>query len=57
MQDPGSRIVPAHNGFVAVTAPAPQPLRFAGSPPSVRRAPSVAGAAPAAPAQPRRLDP
>jgi len=56
MQDPGSRVVPAQNGFMAVTAPAPPPLRQAGPPPSVRRAPSVA-AAPVAPTQPRRLDP
>jgi hypothetical protein len=53
MQDPGSRVVPASNGFVAVTAP--PPLRLSGPPPSVRRAPSVTAAATA---QPRnRLDP
>jgi len=47
MQDQGSRIVPANNGFVAVTAP--PPLRPSGPPPSVRRAPSVAAAVSAQP--------
>jgi hypothetical protein len=44
LQDRGSRLVPARNGFVVVTAPAPVPLKPSGPPPSVRRAPSVSAA-------------
>jgi hypothetical protein len=63
LQDPVYRIVTARNGFVAVTLP--PPLRSAGPPPSVRRAPSTSSAAPApaaaspmpAASQPRRLEP
>lgn len=55
LQDPGSRVVPARTGFVAVTAP--PPLRPGGTPPSVVRARSATEAPAAAPVQPRRLAP
>jgi len=55
LQDPGSRVVPARNGFMAVTAP--PPLRPSVPPPSVRRAPSATPALTATPVQPGRLGP
>jgi len=59
LEDRGSRVVPARNGFVAVTAP--PPLRPAGPPPSVVRAPTATASPAAAPVQagyqPGRLEP
>jgi hypothetical protein len=69
MQDPGSRVVPAVNGFVAVTAPAPPPLPRVPVRPPVDAQTASPGTAPADPtqaatpatalplAQLRRLDP
>jgi hypothetical protein len=55
LQNRGSRVVSARNGFVAVTTP--PPLRRSVPTPSGQHAPSVTPGPAAAPVQPRRLEP